>query len=139
MDRSKRTPCYCRKLRRASGSITQFYDRMLEPSGLTACQCLLLMNLSQAEEVCVRELADKSALDRSTLARNLKPLYAKGLIADTRKAGTRDCRLVLTENGRQVLAQATELWKQAQARVQEKLTAAELEQLDDLLYRLEEL
>jgi DNA-binding MarR family transcriptional regulator len=59
-------------------------------------------------------------MDRTTLARNLKPLQRQGLVqvevGDDQ--GDRRVRIVrLTEKGREALRQALPLWEEAQAQV----------------------
>lgn len=133
------TSCYCLKVRKASASVTKFYDHMLEPVGVTVRQYSLLLNISRRHSISIRELADITDLERSTLARNLKPLFHKELILDAKLPGARDCKLELTENGLKALAEAQALWQQAQNAVMEKLGAKGLEMLEYILHELEEL
>ena len=133
------TACYCMKIRRASAVITKLYDQLLDGSGITARQFSLLFKVSTAEHCSVRELADATELDRSTLARNLKPLYQKGLIADAKEMGARNSRLELTPEGKETLQHAGALWKEAQERVRLKLGKRRVAELDKLIGLLEEL
>jgi len=110
----KSTPCYCLKIRRAANDVTRFYNKMVEPSGVMVSQYSLLLNIEKLDKGSIRELSDLVELDRSTLARNLKPLLSKKFIQDSRITGTRDCKLVLTPKGKEVLEQAKLLWVQAQ-------------------------
>jgi DNA-binding MarR family transcriptional regulator len=72
-------------------------------------------------EAPVTELSRALVMDRTTLARNLKPLESLGLL--TVEAGTdRRRHLVrLTERGRQALARALPYWEQAQHQVVTRL------------------
>lgn len=133
------TSCYCLKVRKANGAVTKFYDTILAPSGVTTRQYSLLLNISRAENISIRELADMSELDRSTLARNLKPLFNKELVSDAREIGTRDCKLILTEKGKTVLSEAAALWAKAQQMLMEKVGYANLDMLDNVLEMLEKL
>lgn len=133
------TTCYCLKVRNANNHITAFYDRMLEQSGVTIRQYSLLLNISRAESLNVRELADKSNLDRSTLARNLKPLFTKELIQDLKLPKARDSKLKLTDKGMKTLIQAQDLWEEAQGTVIKKLGYDKLAMLDIVLKELETL
>lgn len=123
----------------ATNNLARFYDRMLEPSGVTTRQFSLLLNISRSEDVNVRQLADMANLDRSTLARNLKPLFSKCLIEDNKLPGARDSKLRLTETGRETLEQARCLWEKAQDTVAEKLGREKLEMLETVLEALEAL
>lgn len=61
--------CYCINLRRMNARVTEYYDRMLAPSGLTVSQFSLLKNLDRMGECSVTGLAKAVELERSTLAR----------------------------------------------------------------------
>lgn len=130
-------PCYCLRTRKANSAVAKFYDHILEPSGVTVRQYSLLLYISQREGISVRELADMAELERSTLARTLKPLFHKGLIVDAKNPGARDSKLQLTENGQETLFQAAALWRQAQETVMEKLGAEKLAMVDEVLEMLQ--
>jgi DNA-binding MarR family transcriptional regulator len=111
------TGCACRQLRRAARAVTQLYDDTLRPSGLRITQFTLLVAVALGEPVPITRLADALDLDRTTLARDLKPLTGRGLLEIT--AGTdRRTRVVrLTRQGREAITRAYPLWQQAQARI----------------------
>lgn len=136
---TKKISCYCLKTRMATGNLVKFYDNMLEPSGVTTRQYSLLLNISRREDVSVRELADMTNLERSTLARNLKPLFSRLLIEDKKLPGTRDSKLRLTKNGREVLEKAQGLWEKAQSGLAEKLGQEKMDMLETVLDALEAL
>jgi DNA-binding MarR family transcriptional regulator len=115
------SPCYCLRSRKASANVSKFYDIILEPCGVTARQFSLLLNISKAEQCSVKELADMTDLDRSTLTRSLRPLYSQGLIIDTKPPGTRNSHLELTAEGRKTLKASFQLWSKAQQSLQQKL------------------
>jgi len=104
-----------------SWDVTAFYDSMLSAAGVTAKQHYLLKNIGKAGKCSVRELADVTEYDRSTLARTLKPLLARGLVIDMRAPGTRNRQLELTEEGWKAENHALELWSVAQGMVEEAL------------------
>ena len=132
-------PCYCLKIRRASAVITKFYDKILRACGITIRQYSLLLNISRAEQCSVRELADRTELDRSTLTRSLKPLYQQKLIVDAKQPGTRNSRLELTEAGKETVARAKLLWAEAQEDVKETLGEEGLSSLEKVVSLLESL
>ena len=117
----KPTACYCLKARRATASVTKHYDQALAPCGITINQFSVLMNISRAERCSVRELADMAELDKSTLARNLKPLYRMGLVVDSKEPGMRNSQLELTKAGRKTIECAAPLWAEAQQVLADKL------------------
>jgi DNA-binding MarR family transcriptional regulator len=123
--------------RRVAASLTVFYDAMLAPSGVTARQYFLLLNIFQAENCSVKELADMSALDRSTLARSLKPLYQRGFIVDTKEPGTRNSRLEVTKAGRKKVEYAKQLWEETQKTIERTLGPAGMQEFERVMALLE--
>ena len=87
----------------------------------------------------MRELGDWTELDRSTLARSLKPLLKAELICDKKEAGMRDSRLSLTEKGRQVCDLAGELWNKAQKKFEDIVGKEQVTQLEKTLEILQTL
>ena len=133
------TTCHCLKMRRSAGNVISFYDKVLLPSGVTVRQYSLLYSISEHDGCNVRELSEYTELDRSTLARSLKPLIKAGFIADAKDTGARDSKLSLTEQGRQVCQEAAKLWEIAQKRFEEKLGAEQVKILEDALEKLQNL
>jgi DNA-binding MarR family transcriptional regulator len=113
--------CACLNVRKAARAITQLFDEVLQPTGLRSTQFPLLVVVARLREAPVTQLAEELVMDRTTLARNLKPLESQGLL--TIEAGTdRRRHLVrLTERGRQALARALPYWEQAQHQVVTRL------------------
>jgi DNA-binding MarR family transcriptional regulator len=109
--------CACLHVRKAARTVTQLYDEVLQPTKLRSTQFNLLVAVALAGEAPVTRLAEALVMDRTTLARNLKPCVRQGLL--TIDAGTdRRRHLVrLTELGRQALATALPYWEQAQNQV----------------------
>ena len=106
--------CACANLRRAARALTQLFDEALAPSGLRVTQFTLLVTSRLAGESTINELAERMAMDRTTLSRNLKPLVRSGLL-EVRPGEDGRRRLVrLTPAGEQALEEAYPLWQQAQ-------------------------
>src|SRR5262245_39739582 len=111
------TGCACRNLRRTARAVTQLYDDTLRPSGLRITQFTLLVAAAISQPAPITRLADALDLDRTTLARDLKPLTERGLV-EIAAGEDRRTRLVrLTRQGREAIARAYPLWQQAQARI----------------------
>jgi DNA-binding MarR family transcriptional regulator len=111
--------CACKQLRRSARVVTQLYDEALRPSGLRITQFTLLVGVAIGEPVPITRLADALSLDRTTLARDLRPLTDRGLV-EIRTGDDRRTRMVrLTGQGRDALGQAYPLWQSAQARIVE--------------------
>jgi DNA-binding MarR family transcriptional regulator len=127
---AKYMDCVCFNLRKTARAITQLYDEALRPSGLRCTQFSLLIATTRLEPVTVTHLAEVVVMDRTTLARNLRPLEKKGLMNVTRGDDQRTRIVTLTTRGKEVLSRALPLWEKAQARVvrgmgQERWTALE--------------
>lgn len=133
------TVCHCLKMRRSAENVIQFYDTILAPCGVTVRQYSLLSAISEHRGCNVRILSEATLLDRSTLARSLKPLIKSGYIKDNKAAGARDSVLELTEKGISACKEASKLWETAQRRLEEKLGKEQLAALENTLALLQEL
>jgi DNA-binding MarR family transcriptional regulator len=103
--------------RRAARYLSASYDRVLAPSGLRTTQFTILHKLALAERASISELADVIAMDRTTLATNLKPLERDGLLTVRPDEHDRRSRTVeITESGLAKLEEAVPLWQAAQNR-----------------------
>ena len=106
--------CACANLRKAARVVTQVFDEALAPSGLRATQFTLLVTNRLTGESTINELAERMAMDRTTLSRNLKPLVRGGLL-EVRPGEDGRTRLVrITPAGERMLEKAYPLWQQAQ-------------------------
>src|SRR5262245_14330525 len=72
--------CFNALVRRASRVLNRYYDTELRPSGLKITQFNVLAALAQAPAMPLTRLADLLAIERSALARNLKPLERQGYV-----------------------------------------------------------
>src|SRR5919199_6764755 len=106
--------CACANLRKAARAVTQVFDEALAPSGLRVTQFTLLVTNRLAGESTINELAERMAMDRTTLSRNLKPLVRGGLL-EVRPGEDGRTRLVrITPAGERMLEEAYPLWQRAQ-------------------------
>lgn len=133
------SPCTCLNIRRASRGVTQFYDKVLEPSGLTVTQLSLLRHVEQLGPIAISELAKAMRIDRTTLNRNLKPLVDAGLLVINPGNDSRVKHVLLSEVGKTVIVKAWVLWEEAQAALKEYLGEEDLATLVKLLARVEAL
>jgi DNA-binding MarR family transcriptional regulator len=131
--------CTCMRLRRATRRVTQLYDQLLAPAGITAGQFGLLGRLYGARQqgrpaLSIGAMAELHGMDPTTLNRNLKPLLAAGLVHDGHDPNDRRIRTVtLTDAGRDCLAAAMPLWQEAQHRLEAALGAEATHALNGLL------
>lgn len=133
----RNNPCYCINLRRATNSLTKFYDKKLASTGLTVSQFSLLYDIKRLETCSKVELADYAKLDKSTITRNLKLLKRKGYITDLSANESRDSQVALTALGFDVLERGHLLWKEAQENVKEKVGIENIKQLRQILDDIE--
>ena len=113
------TRCSATALRKATRRVTQLYDDMLQPTGLTVTQYGLMTEILRRgpNSPTVTELADAMVMDRSGLGHTLRPLERDGYVALVQdKADGRQRSVVVTELGRRLHRKATALWEQAQQR-----------------------
>jgi DNA-binding MarR family transcriptional regulator len=122
--------CACANLRKAARVVTQVFDEALAPSGLRATQFTLLVTNRLAGESTINELAERMAMDRTTLSRNLKPLVRSGLLEMEPGEDGRTRLVRLTPAGEQALEEAYPLWQRAQ---QETVSALGEERHEALL------
>ena len=107
--------CICNNLRRAARLVTNYYDKLLEPTGLRVSQITILVVLYRFGVQTINEMAGKLELDRTTLTRNLKPLANQGLLTIAPGSDQRTRVVALTSKGEAVLLKVLPLWEQAQA------------------------
>src|SRR6185436_19111570 len=85
----------CFLLYGASRAVTQLYQPLLEPLGLTYPQYLVMLVLWEEGKVSVGRLSERLYLDSGTLTPLLKRLEASGLVRRERSAA--DARVVDVE------------------------------------------
>ena len=114
--------CTCSALRMASRKLTQAYDTALAREGIRVSQYSLLSTLAKWGDYVptMQELADRLALDRTTLVHNLGPLARDGFV-DIRSdpEDRRSRRILLTALGHQKRETCLPLWRAAQDRFDE--------------------
>jgi DNA-binding MarR family transcriptional regulator len=111
-----RQRCVCATLRRASRSVTQFYDAVLRPSGLRATQFNILQEIRHGGERSLSGLTASMCIDQTTLTRSLALLERGGLIKSIPQEDRRLKTVRLTVKGSRALDRAECLWLKAQSR-----------------------
>jgi DNA-binding MarR family transcriptional regulator len=127
--------CNCLAVREAARHVTQFYDRLLAPSGLRTTQFSILAKLRRSGPMTINALAAAMVMDRTTLGRNVLPLERDGLIAVER--GSRDRRskaLRLTETGAARFRTAAKGWLAAQRQFEAAFGAGRSAEMRALLH-----
>ncbi|MEW2512697.1 MarR family winged helix-turn-helix transcriptional regulator [Streptomyces sp. NPDC046870] len=117
-------------LRKAARYLGATYDKALAPTGLRATQFSILQKLSTQEKVTITSLAEMIAMDRTTLATNLKPLAREGLVTVEPSPTDRRVRVVtLTEDGLARMKAALPYWRTVQSRFEESYGQGEAARL----------
>jgi DNA-binding MarR family transcriptional regulator len=131
------TDCYCTSLRAATRKITALYDAALAPVGVNVAQWGLLRRLDVDSSISIQELADRSELERSTVARNIRVLEKDGFVQLGESAGDRRAATIaLTDRGMTALQRGESLWEQAQSQIEEQLGNTEARDFRSLLLSL---
>jgi DNA-binding MarR family transcriptional regulator len=125
--------CVCATARMAARSLTRVYDRALEPAGIRTSQFSILARLLEEGPLSVTHLAGRLAMDRTTLARDLRPLERRGLVAVSVGTDRRVRMAALTAAGHRLVDDVRPLWKQVQRDVRAQLGADRVARLMDEL------
>jgi len=119
--------CVCAALRRASRAMTQHYERAFRGSDLRATQFTLLAALTQTGPIPVSSLARLTALERTTLTRNLQLLEDKGFVrVRSTEADHRVRHVEMTPAGRKAAQKGLTAWQRAQAGITKILKPLDL-------------
>ena len=113
--------CLCGNIRRAARVVTSFYNSYLSASRIRAPQMPIFVVLELMGPLTMAHMAEALAMDRTTLARNLRPLEAQGLITRVAGLDRRTKEVALTEDGRAALAEALPHWRRAHERATAEL------------------
>ncbi|MDX2852936.1 MarR family winged helix-turn-helix transcriptional regulator [Actinacidiphila glaucinigra] len=117
-------------LRKAARYLGATYDMALAPVGLRGTQFSILQKLAARGEMTISNLAETIAMDRTTLASNLKPLAREGLVTVEPSKSDRRARVVdLTADGQSRMKAALPLWREVQSRFEESFGGAEAARL----------
>jgi DNA-binding MarR family transcriptional regulator len=118
--------CNATVSRKASRYLSAYYDKALSPARLRTTQFTILARLARRGQTTISALAGEMAMDRTTLATNLKPLEREGLLTiGISAADARARTAAITESGLARLEQAVPLWQHAQERFEEAFGPAE--------------
>ncbi|GAB4192962.1 MAG: MarR family winged helix-turn-helix transcriptional regulator [Thalassobaculales bacterium] len=122
--------CFCLHAQRAARALARRYDEALRPFGLSSGQFSLLMSMNRPAPPSMAQVASLLAMDRTTLTANLKPLVRRALaLVVVDDADRRIRRLVLTQDGRRLLAAALPAWQATQRAIDAALAPGDPERL----------
>ena len=117
-------------IRRIARLANGHFDQALEASGLSAAQFTLMALVAANSDDRISALAERAAIDPSTLSRTLEGLEKLGLVEIVRVQSDRRRRAVwLTEKGARVLQSAMPLWRKAHDELDHVFSALPLAQI----------
>ena len=119
--------CSCAAVRSAARAVTRVYDDALRPMQLRLTQFSILNKVDKEGQLALSVLAERIVMDRTTMARNVKPLEREGWLTVTVGADRRERLLTVTPAGKEVLERARPLWRSISQRFEEKLGQPETE------------
>jgi DNA-binding MarR family transcriptional regulator len=123
------TACACAALRKAARAASQFYDLVLQPSGLKATQFFALKGIEEAGEIAQWKFSRDNAVAVETLSRRFAALRKKGLVAARIGANHGEHIYSLTEPGKEALRRAMPYWERAQNRLRQTLGDSDFREL----------
>ena len=126
-----RDACLCLHAQRAGRTLARRFDETFQPLALTSGQFWILNALNRPEPAGMRHVASLLSMDRTTLTAALKPLVRRGLVeaAAGPRADRRSRAFALTAAGREILAEAIGLWRQAHADIERSLPGSDTDRL----------
>lgn len=103
-------------------SMSRRYDARLKPYGVTVGQFTVMMLVRHNEGKPISAIAERIAMERTTLTRNIDLLTRKGLVLKefAEKGNVKTCRL--TNTGEALLDELIPVWHTARQELQTLLT-----------------
>lgn len=130
-----RDTCVCLHVQRAARVLARRFDAALKPVGITNGQFSLLVSLNRplmpgVPKATMGSVAELLGMDRTTLTAAARVLVRRGLMKVIAEPDDRRSRiLVLTDEGRRVLAAAVLIWRREHAALEREVGVEALESL----------
>ncbi|MEM7438561.1 MAG: MarR family transcriptional regulator [Pseudomonadota bacterium] len=129
--------CAAQAVRSTARLLTRRYEDALRPTGLTASQYTILSALTRHNGLSPSKIGEVLSFDQTTIPRLLDPMRRKGLVQLLPDPNDARRKVVeITQEGRDLFAQANALWQQAQDRTLDRLSPEEWSQARSLLAKL---
>jgi MarR family transcriptional regulator for hemolysin len=126
------------RLTRTSRAVTQAFERAMAEAGGSVSTWQVLLLVRSANWDTQSELAEELGITGATLTHHLNALERKGLVRRWREDSNRRVqRVELTDDGIELFNRLREVARRHDRLLRSQLTDDELEQLGDLLERLE--
>ncbi len=128
--------CTCMHIRRSSRCITQYFDAVLAPAGISSTQLTLLITISHDHSQSLTKISESIGMTKSSLSHMLKPMFEQDLV-ETEISGNKKTKwLILTERGKLTVRLALPLWEHAQEQLVAKLGESDWQALIEKLARI---
>ncbi len=101
----------------AARAMTRRYDERLKPYGVSVIQFSVLMVLRAGRDEPVSRMAERVAMDRTTLLRNLELLVRRGLVRTEPALKGNGRRFLLSGEGAALVEELVPRWRSAQAEI----------------------
>ena len=126
------------RLTRTSRAVTQAFERAMAEAGGSVSTWQVLLLVRSANWDTQSEMAEELGITGATLTHHLNALERKGLVRRWREDSNRRVqRVELTDDGIELFNRLREVARRHDRLLRSQLTDDELEQLGDLLERLE--
>lgn len=110
--------CTCASSRQAARALTQFFEEVLSPSGVTISQFIILQAIHQLEPVSQCRLSEKMVIATETLSRRLALMRRSGWLEIQPGRNRREHLYRLTESGKKKFESALPFCARAQKRLE---------------------
>ncbi|RJF99337.1 MarR family winged helix-turn-helix transcriptional regulator [Noviherbaspirillum saxi] len=112
------------------------YDQALKPSGLKITQFGILRVLTAFPGATTGAMAERMAMDSTTLTRTLKIIHDSGWIEVTPGEDRRERHWRVTKAGEEKLKQAVPLWKHVQKEFAQMVSDVDMDALTRTVFQL---
>ncbi|NJD92306.1 MAG: winged helix-turn-helix transcriptional regulator [Geobacter sp.] len=113
--------CIAFRVRALNRVITNLYDTVLQPFGITVNQATMLIMLSLVGEATSARIGQVLIMEKSTISRNLDRMKKQGWIESSSRDRGREQFVRVTPAGRELLAAFHPNWETAQLQASELL------------------
>lgn len=109
--------CTCFNTRKFTRVITQIFDEQFKSVDFRITQFTPLVMIFAKGPITINDLSENLVMDRTTLARNLKPLERDSLININTGIDKRQRVVSITDKGKTLLNRAFPIWQKAQEKI----------------------
>ncbi|WP_426124267.1 MarR family winged helix-turn-helix transcriptional regulator [Pararhizobium sp. PWRC1-1] len=119
--RRMESDCPAFQARITARALTRYYNACFRTLGITAEQFSLLVGIGGSYEPTLAGLAARAGVDATTLSRNVKSLERSNFVHSHGGRGRAGKRLILTDEGSQLMEESMAIWELARIRLAEAL------------------